>query len=171
MIIFFDTEFTGLSSEPRLLSIGFVANSGDSLYIEFTNGWSESDCSFWVREHVLPMLGNGERLTRRDAVARISSWLLSFASSSPTVLGETTWDTALLSDLLSEFGADPNCFCLKVVACTGREQASNFEATKRRYLELHQLAAHHALSDALAFRAAWHDAGEELVFCPVNFWH
>ena len=38
--IFFDTEFSGLTSDPRLLSIGFVAEDGAELYIEFTDGWS-----------------------------------------------------------------------------------------------------------------------------------
>ena len=161
--IFFDTEFTALSSEPHLLSIGLVADSGDSLYIEFTNGWSEADCSFWVREHVMPMLGKGERLTRREAVARITSWLLSFSTSLPTLLGETTWDTTLLADLMREFGVAPDCFCLKVISFSGKEQANTFEAAKRRYLEYHQLTAHHALSDAWAFHAAWHDGHEQLV--------
>lgn len=65
MIVFFDTEFTGLSSDPRLLSIGMVADSGEELYIELTNGWSEDNCSYWVMNNTLPLLGNGERLTRR----------------------------------------------------------------------------------------------------------
>jgi hypothetical protein len=71
MIVFFDTEFTGLSSDPRLLSIALVTDDGQELYIEFSNGWREEDCSYWVRQHVMPMLGNGERLTRREAVERI----------------------------------------------------------------------------------------------------
>ena len=161
--IFFDTEFTALSSEPHLLSIGLVADSGDSLYIEFTNGWSEADCSFWVREHVMPMLGGGERLTRREAVTRITSWLKLFSTSSPTLLGETTWDTTLLADLMREFGVTPDCFYLKVISFSGKEQANTFEAAKRRYLEFHQLTAHHSLSDARAFHAAWHDGHEQLV--------
>ena len=112
--IFFDTEFTGLSSEPHLLSIGLVADSGETLYIEFTNGWSETDCSFWVREHDMPMLGNGERLTRRDAGARIIAWLESFELPA-TLLGETTWDTELFSDLMHECGIAPNRFRLEAL--------------------------------------------------------
>jgi hypothetical protein len=51
MIVFFDTEFTGLTSDPRLLSIAFVADNGQELYIEFTNGWGEADCSLkWIPE-------------------------------------------------------------------------------------------------------------------------
>ena len=168
IIFFLDTEFTGLSSEPHLLSIGLVADNGDRLYIELTNGWSEAECSLWVRDHVLPTLGNGERLTRRDAVNRISSWLSSYDSSSLTILGETTWDTTLFSDLIREFGVAPNCLRLKVVAFTGKEQASDFDLAKRRYLESHQMTAHHALYDALAFHAAWHDTSEQLAVKPAD---
>ena len=157
--IFFDTEFTGLTSDPHLLSIGLVADNGESLYIEFTNGWSETDCSNWVREHVMPMLGHGERLTRRDAGARITTWLESFESS-PTLLGETTWDTTLFSNLMHECGVTSDRFLLVVLAFSGKEQAMIFETTKRSYLESLQLTAHHALSDAWAFRSAWHNAGD-----------
>ena len=159
IIIFFDAEFTGLTSDPYLLSIGLVADSGEALYIEFANGWSETDCSTWVREHVIPLLGNGERLTRRDATKRILAWLSSFESP-PTLLGETTWDTTLFSDLMHECGVISDRFRLEVLAFSGKDQAGTFEAAKRRYLESRQLTAHHALSDAWAFRSAWHDAGD-----------
>lgn len=152
---FFDTEFTGLTSDPHLQSIGLVADSGATLYIEFTNGWSETDCSFWVREHVMPMLGNGERLTRREATIRILAWLSLFESS-PTLLGETTWDTTLFTDLVHECGVTSDRFHLEVLAFSGKDQANTFEATKRRYLESRQLTAHHALSDAWTFHSAWH---------------
>jgi hypothetical protein len=48
MRVFLDTEFSGLSSDPRLLSIGLVAENGAELYIELTDGWSEGNCSAWV---------------------------------------------------------------------------------------------------------------------------
>ena len=157
--IFFDTEFTGLSSEPLLLSIGLVADDGQTLYIEFTNGWSEADCSYWVREHVMPMLGKGERLTRRDAVSRIIAWLALFELPT-TLLGETTWDTDLLADLMLEFSITRDHFNLEVLALSSKEQAKTFETAKQKYLESRQLTPHHALSDALAFHSAWHSVVE-----------
>lgn len=71
MRVFLDTEFTGLSSDPRLLSIGLVAENGAEFYIELTDGWSEENCSAWVREHVIPLLGKGARCTRREVGRRI----------------------------------------------------------------------------------------------------
>jgi len=74
MHVFFDTEFTGLTSDPRLLSIGLAADNGATLYLEFTDGWQESACSAWVRQHILPTLGQGERLSRRAAGQRGSGF-------------------------------------------------------------------------------------------------
>jgi len=155
MRIFFDTEFTGLSSEPRLLSVGLVAESGEELYVVFTNGWTEANCSYWVINNILPLFGNGERLTRRDAVERIIDWLSSFEIQ-PTLLGETTWDTLLLSELMDEYNVTADRFRVEVLEYSGKDQANFFEAEKRAYFESYQLTPHHALADAYAFRAAWH---------------
>ena len=131
-----------------------MADSGETLYIEFTNGWSETDCSFWVREHVMPMLGTGERLTRRDAVTRILAWLESFELPT-TLLGETTWDTELLADLMHECGVAPNRIRLEALVYSGKDQANAFAAARQCYFDLHQLTPHHALTDARAFQGAW----------------
>ena len=92
MHVFFDTEFTDLTSDPRLLSIGLVAEDGSELYIELTDGWSEENCSRWVREHVIPTLGKGERLTRRESGRRILAWR-PLLKTPPTLIGETDWDS------------------------------------------------------------------------------
>ena len=155
MRIFFDTEFSGLTSDPRLLSIGLISDSGETLYIEFTNGWTEADCSFWVREHVLPMLGNGERLTRREAGARIKGWLAAFKLQ-PTLLGETDWDTTLLADLMKECAISSDLFRMETLAYPRKAQANAFAAEKQRYFDSHKVIPHHALTDAYAFREAWH---------------
>ncbi len=152
--VFFDTEFTGLTSDPRLLSIALVADSGETLYIEFTDGWSEAQCSSWVKEHVLPMLGNGERLTRREAVARILAWIAAFEST-PTLLAETSWDTDLFADLIRECGIPRDCICFKALEFCGKAQANAFEAAKQCYFKSNQGTQHHALTDAHAFHAAW----------------
>ena len=155
MKIFFDTEFTGLKSEPRLISIGFVADSGVTLYIELTDGWVESDCSPWVIEHVLPMLGTGERLTRRDAASRIQIWLKTF-DMRLTVLGETDWDTTLLVDLLENFNIPTEEYQIDELRFTEKPQADAFAAYRQDYLRSRECMPHQALTDALAFRDAWH---------------
>ena len=152
--VFFDTEFTGLTSDPRLLSIGLVSEDGKVLYIELTDGWSEENCSPWVREHVLPTLGKGERLRRRETGKRILSWL-SFLTTPPTLLGETDWDTTLLAGLMDECGVAREEYFLVTLTYDSKAQAIAFEEAKQRYFELRQVPPHHALNDAHAFRAGW----------------
>ena len=155
MIIFFDTEFSGLNSDPHLLSIGLVANNGDELYIEFTDGWMEGNCSHWVREHVVPMLGKGEKLSRMAAASRIMSWLSSL-SISPILLGETDYDTSLFADLMSDCGFGHDHFRLKQLEYGEKAKISAFKAEKQRYFDAQRTAPHHALTDARALHHAWH---------------
>ena len=155
MIVFFDTEFSGLNSDPRLLSIGLVADAGDELYIEFSDGWAAENCSAWVVEHVVPMLGDGERLTRTDAASRISSWLSSVAGSS-VLLGETDWDTDLVTELMMASGVRHDHFQIKELEYSGKSQADEFKAARQHYFDSEQVSPHHALVDARAFKQAWH---------------
>ena len=154
MKVFFDTEFTGLTSDPRLLSIGMVADDGQELYLELTDGWTDAMCAPWTRQHVLPMLGTGERLTRREAGRRIGDWLASLPVP-PTVLGDTDWDTILLTQLLEESKLPKGSFKVELLKFSSKEQAKSFESAKQRYFELKQAVPHHALTDAHAFLAAW----------------
>ena len=155
MLVFFDTEFSGLSSEPRLLSIGLAADSGDELYIEFADGWVEENCSRWVLEHVVPMLGNGERLTRLAAVDRILSWLSSFAAS-PILIGETDWDTALVIELLAAGGGNNDRFQIKELEFSGKAQVEKFNEARQHYFNSEHASPHHALVDARAIKYAWY---------------
>ncbi len=155
MIVFFDTEFSGLNSDPHLLSIGLVANTGNELYIEFTDGWMESNCSHWVLEHVVPMLGKGEKLSRMAAASRIMSWLSSL-SISPILLGETDYDTSLFADLMSDCGFGHDHFRLKELEYNEKSEAAAFRAEKQRYFDVQRTVPHHALTDARAFHYAWH---------------
>ena len=154
MRVFFDTEFTSLGSDPRLLSVGLVSEDGQELYLELADGWMDAMCSPWVRQHVLPMLGKGEQLTRHDAGKRIGDWLTAFTIQ-PTLLGDTDWDTTLLTQLLGEGGLTRAGFRVELLAFQSREQAKSFEAAKLQYFQLQKATPHHALTDARAFRSAW----------------
>ena len=56
MLIFFDTEFTELGLDPKLISIGLVSLHGEYFYAELTDTWRLDDCSQFVRDMVLPEL-------------------------------------------------------------------------------------------------------------------
>lgn len=55
MIIFFDTEFTGLHKDTTLISIGLVSETGEKFYAEF-NDYDEWQVTPWIEETVLPNL-------------------------------------------------------------------------------------------------------------------
>lgn len=155
MNIFFDTEFTGLTSDPHLLSMGFVAESGATLYIELSDGWTEAECSPWVKHHVLPLLGKGEQLTRREAAKCLTDWLATFETK-PVLLGDSDYDTVLVEGLLRSGGAALNAFDIHQLEFSSKTQAMAFEHAKKRLFALQPNAAHHALTDARVFRDAWH---------------
>jgi len=154
MKIFFDSEFTALSSDPRLISIGMVAENGSQLYIELTDGWSEENCSAWVREHVVPLLGKGDKCTRAEAGKRIFSWL-SFAEYPPTLLSDSDWDTTLLAELMNECSIPRERYHLEVLEYKTKIQAKAFEEARLRHFQSMNLVQHYALHDAQVFHAAW----------------
>ena len=92
MNIFVDTEFSSLGSDPRLLSIALVTENGAELYIEFSSGWTFEQCSPWVKNHVLPLLGQGLALSRAARPGRLTpigryapSWLQPTRAHTSTV--------------------------------------------------------------------------------------
>jgi hypothetical protein len=74
----------------------------------------------------------------------------------PTLLGETSWDTALFADLMDEYDTPTDRFQLKVLAYSGGDQAIAFATATQHYFTSNQLTPHHALTDARAFHSAWH---------------
>lgn len=80
MRIFYDTEFANLdiNKDWDLISAGFVTDDGQEWYCEVTD-FRREECSDFVVETVLPLLGQGdrlpERLDSRDFAGRLTLWL------------------------------------------------------------------------------------------------
>ena len=53
--IFFDTEFTGLHQQTTLISMAFVAESGEEFYAEFTD-YDKEQLTDWLMENVISNL-------------------------------------------------------------------------------------------------------------------
>lgn len=77
MRIFFDTEFTGLSLDAKLISIGFVDESGlNEFYAELTDTFDLPDCSDFCRSQVIPHLEGGEaRQSLSELRTTLEAWL------------------------------------------------------------------------------------------------
>ena len=87
--IFFDTEFTGLHQKTSIISIGLVADSGESFYGEF-NDFDVEQVDDWIKRNVvnnLIMLNNHSSLVNDKYKIKgdsgvikgaLSSWLSQF---------------------------------------------------------------------------------------------
>ena len=77
MRYYFDTEFIERGHEHpiELISLGMVREDGTELYAVLADGWDESHASDWVRENVLPHLGDGPRITRAELAQRLRFWI------------------------------------------------------------------------------------------------
>lgn len=66
MRIYYDTEFVSLygNTDWDLISVGFVAETGVEWYVELKD-FIREDCSEFVVEFVLPLLGKGDRIPVR----------------------------------------------------------------------------------------------------------
>lgn len=87
MKVFFDTEFTGLTKGTTLISIGFVSDGEESLYIELSD-YERSMVSPWVSENVIKnlwyppnrplpssVLPNYFRATKEQAASIVVEWM------------------------------------------------------------------------------------------------
>ena len=80
MRVFFDTEFTGLTDDADLISVGFVSECANkSLYIELS-GWDRTKANEFVLETVVPLLERPEssKLTTPQCASTVASWLAEF---------------------------------------------------------------------------------------------
>jgi hypothetical protein len=59
--IFFDTEFTGLHKDTTLMSIGLVAEDGNSFYAEFVD-YDTNQVNEWIQKNVINNLWTGKSI-------------------------------------------------------------------------------------------------------------
>ena len=64
--VFFDTEFTGLHQDTTLISIGLIAENGESFYAEL-NDFDKTQLNDWLQENVI---NNLEMQTSRPQISR-----------------------------------------------------------------------------------------------------
>lgn len=76
MLVFLDTEYTGLShpaNARQLLSLALVAEDGSAQWYAELDGWELADCDPGVQRHVVPLL-TGPSLPRDAARASLQDW-------------------------------------------------------------------------------------------------
>lgn len=151
--IFFDTEFTELGIDPRLISIGLVSEDGEhTFYAELSDTYEDRQCSDFVREAVLPHLeGVSVRLDMATLAQRLGNWLKSFDEPVKLVTDSLSWDWPWIQEIFYLAGTWPENVDGKPEALV-QSQEFNVAAEKAFAGGLRR---HHSLDDAKANRIAW----------------
>jgi len=154
MLIFFDTEFTALSSEADCLSVGLVTEDGErELYLERSDV-DRSACSDFVIEHVLPLFGRypEARCLYLNFVSALQEWLLKLPGEHQFACNSQR-DFLLLSSILQ---GDLPDHCRGENQLLGLEEPEFWEQRLAHYFKGHpDQPRHHALYDARALREAY----------------
>lgn len=150
--IFFDTEFTELGIDPRLISIGLVAEDGErSFYAELSDTYEDRHCSDFVREAVLPHLEGGSvRLDMATLAQRLGPWLEGFGEPVKLVTDSLSWDWPWIQEIFYPDGTWPKNVDGKPEVLI-QSQAFNV-AVENAFAG--GLQRHHSLDDAIANRIA-----------------
>ncbi|TSE30170.1 3'-5' exoribonuclease [Tepidimonas taiwanensis] len=154
MRVFVDTEFTDFE-QPRLISVGLVAEDGRTGYWELADGWRREQCSAFVVEDVLPLL-DGTGMPRAHAGPAIAAWLGSAGEGSVhgvTLIADTDTDLRLLTDLVRPHWRGPGALDAQRLQWPANAMAARFEDLLKALLE-NEPRRHHALVDARALQRA-----------------
>jgi hypothetical protein len=154
MLIFFDTEFTSLHFAAKLISIGMIAEDGQTFYAELTDTYTKTDCHPWVKENVLSLLDadDEQRMTKDELTLKLGNWLESFEQ--PVILScdSEDWDWPWIQYIFRAQGTWPINLAQKPDILKFNDEAFNEAVEGAFKLGLRQ---HHALDDAKANRLGW----------------
>jgi hypothetical protein len=140
--LFVDCEFTDFI-DCQLISIGVVAEDGSREFYGERSDYDEGSCSAFVRESVLPQLGQqrGRVFTRETLRTALLAWIEQFAGEADRFFCmDYTGDWDLLVDLLGEVPAGWHGVLVGELIDYDRME---------RYFREHG-GRHHALGDARA---------------------
>lgn len=150
MHIFFDTEFTQLSHEAKLISVGLVSEDGREFYAELADTWDLNDCSEFVKCEVLPHLEGGNSLmTLAELCLNMGNWLESFEIPVSLVTDAPTWDWPWIDYIFDEKNLLPANLQATPVAFFPKK----LDAQLLRH-HCH-FRSHNALDDAKILRLLW----------------
>lgn len=164
MRLFLDTEFSDFR-DPRLLSVGIVAEDGREFYAELIDGWQRERCTQFVIDEVLPLLGKSpeNQVSRAELKPRLIAWLESLGT--PPVIAQFVFDSEVDWRLLLEACGNLSTPNLDVQW----QWLSSLDPKMARHCEdlLEEMLTgepqrHHALTDARALRQVVMLIGSEL---------
>jgi len=152
-LIFFDTEFTELGADPRLISIGLVSEDGKhSFYAELSDTYKKTDCSDFAEEFVLPLLQGGEALmSMNDLSTQLRKWIEAFNRPVMLVTDSLAWDWPWITEIFDSLNAWPINLARTPFILEQTMQLNN----AKNLAVGRGLRKHHALDDAKANRLGY----------------
>lgn len=144
--IYFDTEFTGLTPDAKLISIGMAESpSQREFYAELTDTYAVDDCGAFCREVVLPLLDGGDtEMTLAQLRGRLWAWLAA-AGPDTVLVCDCARDVVQLDQMFPD-GLPSNCR-LQVLGTWGNWKRRICNINRRLHRK-HGWRVHHALDDA-----------------------
>lgn len=170
-LVFFDTEFTDLHPEDKLISIGLVSEDGErTFYAELADTWRIEDCARnpFVLEAVLPQLEGGTaRMTMAELCLRLGNWLEDFGQPVTMATDSLAWDWDWFREIFYEAGTWPENVDGKPLLLT-MNYLNDYDAFAHTVETAFAtgLRRHHALDDAKANRLGWIAAGGDIDRVP-----
>jgi hypothetical protein len=151
--VFFDTEFTELGIDPRLISIGLVSDDGEqTFYAELSDTYNDKHCSDFARVAVLPKLQGGQALmSLSDLTLCLGDWLAGFDEPVRLATDSLSWDWPWIHEIFYESGTWPENLDRQPELL--KQEPSFNQAVEDAFAT--GLRRHHSLDDAKANRLAW----------------
>jgi len=159
MYIFFDTEFTELGIDPRLISIGLVSEDGNrEFYAELSDTYKPADCAAFVHEAIIPHLQSGDSLMTMDELCLLlGAWIEGFQHPVKLVTDSLSWDWPWIQEVFYLPNTWPKNLDGKPASLyeMGDSQLLDRAVELAFQSQVPRLRRHHALDDAKANRLAW----------------
>ena len=101
MRLWLDTEFSKLEPGYKLISIALVDEDENFFYAELTDTYQLSDCSEFVKAHVLPILKGGKYvMSEYECKLTLCKWIEERNVSCIIGSDAPSWDIPLLRPML-----------------------------------------------------------------------
>lgn len=166
MKIFFDTEFTGLHQGTTLISMGLVADTGESMYCEFTD-YDKSQIDEWLQENIIGNLSGIKGLPdgasyacgdREHVKEALETWLTTFDGTVEMWSDCLAYDWVLFCQLFGgAFGVPSNVYYIPFDICTlFKVLAVDPDVSREQFAEMANIEnKHNALHDAKVIKACF----------------
>jgi len=155
--IFFDTEFTGLHQRTTLISIGLVAETGETFYAELDD-YDKSQLDDWLLKNVIPNLGGADVIgDQREVSIALTNWLAQFKQVE--MWADTlAYDWVLFCDLFGDaFKIPKNVYYIPFdIATLFKIKGIDPDVNREQFAGLQAgMQKHNALWDAKVIKACY----------------